>query len=94
MPSEDPWGLRFGIGVLGGAAPEIFRWYGIVTTPEALPSLNVSPTVYFAVTGIFLLVAGAIPLIWQEQNRFKCFYLGITAPATLSLLGGAAPMLG
>lgn len=73
-------------------APEAIRWTKLAaaTDPIAFPS---NAAVYVAATILFILIGGVFSIAWQDNNRLKCMYYGITFPAFVSAVVATPPAL-
>ena len=76
---------RLFYGVLGGASPEVVRWYKVALHPNAADFPSSWP-VYLMVSLVFILFAGIFATLWQDDNRVKCFYFGVTFPLFVSAM--------
>ena len=83
---------RFLFGAAGAVAPEVIRWtkLAVATDPLAFPS---HVPVYVAATVLFILLGGVFAIAWQDNNRLKCMYYGITFPAFVSAVITTPPSL-
>ena len=83
---------RFLFGVAGAASPEVIRWYRAALHPQ-ITDLPISWPFYLIVTANFLFFSGLFATLWQDDNRMKCFYLGVTFPPFVSTMLAASPKL-
>jgi len=83
-------GLRFLYGVLGAASPEVIRWSKIALHYK-LTDLPDSWLLYLIVTTVFVVVGGFFSTLWEDNNRIKCFYFGLTFPLFVSAMLASGP---
>ena len=81
---------RFLWGAVGALAPEILRLYKIITgdSKNPLPKFGWA---YFSISVLFVGVAGLFAVAWHEDNAFKCIWLGVSLPSTISILARKPP---
>lgn len=77
--------------VVGATAPEILRFFRLVSGGQALPNLN------WWLYGLFLIlycfVAGMVSIAWRPEQPIKALWIGASIPAIVATLIQAAPVL-
>jgi hypothetical protein len=81
----------FGVGVAGGVANELLRWYGLRDNPN-LPAYAKS-VFYWAISLAMILLGGG--LAWLQLGNSAegliAFQIGLAAPMVLTNLAKVAP---
>ncbi len=80
---------RWIYGSVGAASPEVIRWYALAKKTTA-PDLPYSIIIYIVATVFFIVFGGIFASLWQDDNRVKCFYLGVTFPTVVSAIMAGA----
>jgi hypothetical protein len=79
----------FGWASLGAIAPEILRFFRLVSTGQPLPNLN------WWLYGLGLIgycfVAGMVSVAWKPERPYKALWIGASLPAIVATLVQAAP---
>lgn len=75
---RDGGSVRFLLGVVGGAAPEVIRVYGARTDPGSAHYLRT--VFYWAITVAFLMVAGTVAVVMAADSHAAAFAAGIQTP--------------
>lgn len=73
-----PWAIV--AAALGGIAPHLMNLAILLTSGRELPGYT-----YYLGSLIFLLMGGAVCLIWRETNLIRAFYLGLGLPALIQV---------
>jgi hypothetical protein len=91
-PTQLNIAARFIYGVLGAVSPEVVRWSKVALhyKPSDLPD---SWSLYIVVMIVFELCSGFFSTLWEDNNRIKCFYLGVTFPLFVSAMLAGTPKL-
>ncbi len=77
---EHKWSWpRFGWGVVGAAAPEIYR---IVRTSDV--SLKNADHFLIVMSILYLFIGGAFAVAWEDNWPLKSIYVGSTFPIWIS----------
>ena len=84
------WTPKFLWGAVGGVAPEVARLYKIVTATNAgdLPPFGL---LYFSVSLLFVAMAGAFAIAWNDENPRKCLWVGASLPVIITTLVQQVP---
>lgn len=81
---------RAAIGAMGAICPEIVRWYRLITSGAELP--EIAPWyLYVSISVAFVAVAAGFTTLWDESNKVKCFYLGLSFPTFVSFMVAQVP---
>lgn len=48
---------------------------------------------YVVITAVFIVFGGLFSTVWQDDNRVKCFYFGVTFPIFVSAMLVSTPKL-
>jgi len=48
---------------------------------------------YMVITAVFIIFGGIFATLWQDDNRIKCFYFGVTFPIFVSAMLASPPKL-
>lgn len=77
--------------VVGATAPEILRFFKLVSTGQAFPALN------WWLYGLFLIlycfVAGMFSIAWKPENPYKALWIGASITAIVGTLIQATPIV-
>jgi hypothetical protein len=77
--------------VVGATAPEILRFFKLVSSGQVLPNLN------WPLYGLFLIfycfVAGMVSVAWKPEQPLKAFWIGASIPAIVATLIQATPIV-
>ncbi len=76
-------------GCIGGLAPEILRWFKIVSAGSQIPQLNW--ILYGVMLLCYVLLAGAVAVAFKPDNAWKGLWVGASLPAIIALLVQAGP---
>lgn len=74
--------LIFGLGAVGGAAPEIIRLYALKNTPNQFTW----STFYLIVSLLFVGLAGLVAVILPTVTLWGAFYAGVAMPVIVSAI--------
>ncbi|MBV9269950.1 MAG: hypothetical protein JO165_02570 [Candidatus Eremiobacteraeota bacterium] len=78
--------LYFGLGAVGGAAPEIVRLYALRTTPEKFQW----SAFYLIISLFFVALAGLVAVILPSVTPWGAFYAGIALPVIVTTVAKKA----
>ena len=78
-------------GCIGGVAPEVLRWFKIVSTGAQLPHLDW--VLYAVFLFLYVIVAGAVAVAFNPDSPWKGLWVGASLPAIVSVLIQAAPAI-
>jgi len=80
--------VRFLLGVVGGAAPEILRLYQARTDQNGVR--YVATWFYWIVTAAFLVLAGVVAVVIAADNPAAAFVAGVQTPLVIRGIEAAA----
>jgi len=80
---------RWFYGSIGAASPEVVRWYSLAKQPTA-PDLPYNLLLYGIGTLVFVIFGGIFATLWPDENKLRCFYLGVTFPTVVSAIVASA----
>ncbi len=83
---------RFLYGLVGAASPEVIRWFKLAPHFQATDFPSSWP-LYVIITSVFIIFGGIFATLWQDDNRIKCFYFGVTFPIFVSAMLASSPKL-
>ena len=83
---------RFLYGLVGVASPEVIRWFKLAPHFQATDFPSSWP-LYVIITSVFIIFGGIFATLWQDDNRIKCFYFGVTFPIFVSAMLARSPKL-
>ena len=76
-------------GAVGGAAPEVLRWFKIASTGAQPPHLD---WIFYGVFLFFyIVVAGAVAVAFNPDSPWKGLWVGASLPAIIAVLVQAGP---
>jgi len=76
-------------GCVGGAAPELLRWFRIASSGSPFPQLDwVLYSIFFL---LYILLAGAVDVAFNPDGPWKALWVGASLPAIIAVLVQAAP---
>jgi hypothetical protein len=89
---------QFLIGMGGGAAAELMRWFGIRhTVYQGVPEWSRS-WLYWVITFVMILAGGLLVVLYvlsaTPLTPFLAFHVGLTAPLLLTAVAQQAPGVG
>lgn len=70
---------RFGYGVVGAMAPEIYR----ITREKDISLISAHPFL-IVMSVAMVLIGGVFANAWDDDHAIKCIYIGSTFPLWLS----------
>jgi len=76
-------------GCIGGLAPEVLRWFRLVSAGGQLPHLNW--VLYGVLLYLYVMAAGAVAVAFKPDNEWKGLWVGASLPAIISVLVQAGP---
>jgi hypothetical protein len=76
-------------GCIGGLAPEILRWFKIVSTGNPFPHLDW--ILYAIFLALYVAIAGAVCVAFNPDSAWKGLWVGASLPAIVAVLVQAAP---
>ena len=76
-------------GCVGGIAPEVLRWFKIVSVGAPLPQLDWA--LYTVFLFLYVLVAGAVAVAFNPDGPWKALWVGASLPAIVAVLVQAGP---
>jgi hypothetical protein len=76
-------------GCVGGVAPEILRWFKIVSTGALIPQLDWGLYSVFLV--LYILLVSAVAVAFNPDGPWKALWVGASLPAIIAVLVQAAP---
>jgi len=76
-------------GCVGGLAPEVLRFFKVVSSGALLPSLNW--VAYAVLLSAYVLLAGAVTIAFKPDSAWKALWVGASLPAIIAVLTQAAP---
>jgi len=76
-------------GFPGALAPEILRFFKIVSAGNKLPSLDW--TVYLLLLLACVVMAGAVSVAFKPDSPWKALWVGASLPALIATLVQTAP---
>jgi hypothetical protein len=76
-------------GCIGGAAPEVLRWFKIFSTGSQYPQLDW--VLYFIFLVLYILLAGAVSVAFNPDGKWKALWVGASLPAIIAVLVQAGP---
>ena len=83
---------RFLYGLVGAASPEVIRWFKLAPHFQTTDFPSSWPR-YVVITAVFIIFGGIFATLWQDDNRIKCFYFGVTFPIFVSAMLASPPKL-
>lgn len=79
----------FGWGSLGALAPEVVRFFAIVSRGQQLPNLNWALYVLFL--AVYCILSGYVAIAWKPDAEWKALWVGASLPALIGTLVQSAP---
>jgi hypothetical protein len=76
---------RWFYGLVGAAAPEVVRFYSLVKKPTE-PELPNDIALYLIVSLLFIAIGGIFATAFEDDNKARCFYFGVSFPTVVSPL--------
>ena len=76
-------------GCLGGLAPEVLRWFKVVSAGNPLPHLDW--VLYAVFLSLYVVVAGSVAVAFNPDSPWKGLWVGASLPAIISMLVQAGP---
>jgi hypothetical protein len=77
-------------GCVGAVAPEVLRFFKIVSEGKSLPSLNWIE--YFLLLLLYVVMAGAISVAFKPDSPWKGLWVGASLPALVATLVQTSPV--
>ena len=71
-------------GCIGGAGPEILRWFKLASSGLQFPHLNWFLYGLFLV--LYVVLAGAVSVAFKPDNEWKSLWVGASLPAIFAVL--------
>lgn len=83
--------IVFGLGLFGGFAAEVYRWYQIRES-NSLPEYARSP-LYWIVSALMILIGGGLAWLWQidPAQPFLAVQVGVSAPLIIKAVMSVIP---
>jgi hypothetical protein len=81
----------FAWGCLGAVAPEILRFFKIVSNGQNLPDMHWP--VYSLLLVFYVLLAGFVSIAFKPDSAWKGLWVGASLPALIATLVQTAPTL-
>ena len=78
-------------GCVGGLAPEVRRFFKVVSSGAALPQLNWIE--YAVLLSASVLLAGAVTVAFSPDSQWKALWVGASLPAIIAVLTQTGPVL-
>jgi hypothetical protein len=76
-------------GFVGGLAPEVLRWFKIVSIGAPLPPIRWE--LYAMALSAYVLLAGLVTVAFNPDSRWKALWVGASLPAIIAVLTQAGP---
>jgi hypothetical protein len=81
----------FAWGCLGALAPEILRFFKLISSAQELPHLEWS--LYAPLLVLYVALAGAVAIAFKPDSAWKGLWVGASLPALIATLIQTAPSL-
>jgi len=80
----------FAWGFAGGVAPQVVRFFDVVSRGQSLPNLNWP--VYGFLLLIYAVMAGLVAIAFRPDSPWKGLWVGASLPALIATLVQTAPV--
>ncbi len=81
----------FAWGCLGAVAPEILRFFKLVSGGQKLPEIQW--LTYLSLLLLYVLLAGFVSIAFKPDSAWKGLWVGVSLPALIATLVQTAPTL-
>lgn len=78
-------------GLIGAVAPEVLRFFKLVSNGQGLPDLHWGP--YGFLLLVYMALAGTITIAWRPDGPWKALWVGASLPALIATLTQTVPAI-